>query len=114
MSLERKFSRISPLRYQDFVVQVLLEEITYLGNLGNVSKDGLCFLSRENDFLEEVGAEVQGTVFWNQKQNHFFWEGKIIWSSPQIIRGEAKFLTGIQFQTPVNFSGLPLFPDRDF
>ncbi|MCZ8156795.1 MAG: PilZ domain-containing protein [Leptospira sp.] len=104
MDSERRLPRISPRQFKDFEVHLDIDGVTLIGQLGNISEEGLCFLGKDDLLSDEVGNPILGTILLSQSNNRIFFEGKVMWVQPTKIRNVEFFLAGIQFNERFNLT----------
>lgn len=99
MDSERRLARIAPREFRDFEVQLDLDGVTLAGKLGNISEDGLYFLTEDDLLSDELNNTIIGSILSTKEKGAkpVFFEGKIMWTQSTVIRGISYYAAGIQF-----------------
>lgn len=100
MKVDRRGIRITPKEFEEYKIRIDLDELTFEGNLGNISDSGLCVIMSEDSLMDEVGSEITGAILSRKKSDYLDFQGKIVWSR-ESSNEEGQFLSGIEFDETI-------------
>ncbi|MCB1315254.1 MAG: PilZ domain-containing protein [Leptospiraceae bacterium] len=97
MQTERAL-RIAPRDFQDYFVQVLVDDRLFDAQLGNISETGLCFLlTGLVDFDPDATHKVEGTIRSRRLPESIVFKGNMVWNRQNSAQGEDQTLCGVHF-----------------
>lgn len=100
----RKTIRIRPKEFEEYRVRIDLDELTLDGSLGNVSESGLCVIMTDESLVDEVGSAVSGAIFSRYRPEVVDFFGKVVWTQEHKKEQVIQYLSGIEFDEPVQLS----------
>lgn len=98
MFLERKKERIYPKDFQDYSVELLLGDIAFTGNLGNISEGGMCAIIASSSKLDvQIGDPVKVTISSKLLDAPIVCDSRAAWMGSTSIRETQHQLLGVEF-----------------
>ncbi len=102
MKTERSFPRVAVREFEDYSVQLLLEDCFYSGMLGNISEKGLCILIPGAVEIPERSRRIErGNILSRYLEERIEFSGDIIWTAPAESHEERLTLAGVEFDAPL-------------
>ena len=106
METQRKEKRLYPAHRIEFKVALRLETCLLVGDLSNLSGDGLCavFSGKNESLLTATSLNVRGVIEWKFEFMPF--NGRIVWSLTDVIAGIECLILGIEFSEQIPLPGI--------
>lgn len=100
MIVERTHSRVETRTFQDFRVQVTVDDRYFAGELGNISETGLCVLV-PGRITVRPGVRIRGTVQARHLAVHLEFVGRVAWTAEAVKAGRPCILLGVDFDREI-------------
>ncbi|MCC5813241.1 MAG: PilZ domain-containing protein [Leptospira sp.] len=97
MKVDRRGIRITPKEFEEYKIRIDLGELTFEGNLGNVSDSGLCVIMNDDSLMDEVDSEITGAILSRKKHDYLDFQGKIVWAKESSSEPR-QYLAGVEFE----------------
>lgn len=100
MIVERTYSRVATRAFQDFRVQLTVDDRYFSGELGDIAEAGLCVLLPGSVRIND-GESIRGTVQADRLATALEFSGRVTWTSEAVQGGKPYLLVGIDFEREI-------------